>query len=277
VFFSNRKRIATKRTAGLQGAYASLVALAAILLFTGCAATRTSRGDVQLYEELISRTQATSGPLNLRSITTASPGDRAQDGQRDAYVIVHPAYSLFFRDWRKEPPSDAKFGLIKKQFENESTLIKTRTSAGAIVVLVIPGNYAADSVAPQSFVSWMNSLTEQGDSVYFVPTEASNSGSLAVNDVVEFYEFLKTMKIGRLLIGGGYIGRCQKEFYYQVSEHLDQGAAVIVPEFSSVSPDDITDAEAVEITDRLWQLDFSMVRAFAQKKYGDKAVLLPPQ
>jgi hypothetical protein len=85
------------------------------------------------------------------------------------------------------------------------------------------------------------------------------------------YGFLQKVKATRLLIGGGYIGRCQREFYNQVTASVERVTAYIVPEISSLSPDDVSDREAAEILASLRQGDYTPVRRFIDKKSGGAA------
>jgi hypothetical protein len=79
-----------------------------------------------------------------------------------------------------------------------------------------------------------------------------------------------------VLIGGGYIGRCQREFYTQLKSYLGQGSMpiFIVPEYSTISPDDISDSEARYIVTRVRQQDYSPVVDFINKKTKGQADLL---
>ena len=192
----------------------------------------------------------------------------------DVFIMVHPAYSIFFRDLNKKKYSDATSSLLRQQFDNEAKLIADQAGAGKIVILVVPGNYADDSISPLSYVSYLNTVTAGAKSVYYVLSETSSSGSLPMNEMVNLYQFLQTVKDGKVMIGGGYIGRCQREFYNQLTTYIDSSRAYLVPELSSISPDDVSEGEALRILSSLQQQDYTPVRMFIDKKTKGKANIL---
>lgn len=263
-----------------RASYLFFHAIPAFLLFivaiiSGCSTVEAPRVLSTRHADLLDQYPQTGESLKLHRITTAAdPLSVNHEKPGDAYIFVHPAYALFFRDWQKDPVSEAKYRLLKKQFDDEAAAILSLASSGNIVILVVPGNYSVDSVAPGSYVSYLNAVSA-GDTVHYVPSETSSSGSLAVEDVVNLYQFLKKKNIGKIMIGGGYIGRCQREFYNQFVTKLDRMSAYIVPEISTISPDDITEEEARVMTDRIWQQDYTRVRAFIDKKYSGKALIIP--
>lgn len=208
--------------------------------------------------------------LTASVISSAKPNPLSSD----VYIMIHPAYSVFFRDLNKKQYSDATYDLLKKQFDNETKMIADRAMAGKSVILVVPGDYINDSVSPQSYVSYLNTVTAGANSVYYVLSETSSSGSLPVNEMVNLYQFLQSIKAGKVMLGGGYIGRCQREFYNQLTTYLDSSNTYLVPEISSISPDDVSEGEALMILSSLQRQDYSPVRTFIDKKTGGKANIL---
>ena len=248
------------------------VALFPFLLVSGCSTVDPANIVSQTATEIVNQYPEALEQLKLKDITQVQPSEIPDvDGSRDVFVIVHPAYSVFFRDKEKERYSSAKYSLLKKQFDNEAVLIASQAALGKIVVLVIPGNYPVDSKAPLSYVSYLNSIAGGGQKVYYVLSETSGSGNLSMNDMVSLYVFLQALKANKIMIGGGYIGRCQREFYNQLTTYLDSTVAYIVPELSTISPDDVSEGEALNIFSGLQRQDYSLVKSFIDKKTGGKA------
>ena len=249
-----------------------LLLLPVILVF-GCASVDPSYASSSLNAtEIVSQYPESREPLKLVDITKARYTDiPVSENSNDVLVIVHPAYSVFFRDKDKEHYTNAKYNLLKKQFDNEAVLISSQAALGRTVVLVIPGNYPADSRAPLSYVSYLNSISSGEKQIYYVLSETSGSGTLAMNDMVSLYGFLQSQKVNKVMIGGGYIGRCQREFHNQLTTYMDKTVAYIVPELSTISPDDVSEGEAMNIFNGLQRQDYSLVKAFIDKKTGGKA------
>jgi hypothetical protein len=244
----------------------------------GCATVDHPRNTSKHFSELMRRYPPAGGAFLPRKITAESAAALPEKSElNEIYIFVHPAYSMFFRDLNKDLYTDEKFSLLKNQFDHEEQVIEAQITAGKIVVLVLPGNYLNDSFAPQGYVSYLNALTQGGASLYYVLSETSSSGSLAANDLVSLYQFLQTLNAKTVMIGGGYIGRCQREFYDQLTNYLDGSRAFIVPEISTISPEDVTDDEALKIVSRLRERDYSPIKAFIDKKtHGNANILSTP-
>jgi hypothetical protein len=123
-------------------------------------------------------------------------------------------------------------------------------------------------------VSYLNTLVSGGNTLYYVLSETSSSGTLPANDMVNMYVFLQAINAKKIMVGGGYIGRCQREFYEQLSKYIDVSRTFIVPEVSTISLEDVTDEEALEIVNKLQARDYSPIKAFLDKKTGNKANLV---
>jgi hypothetical protein len=188
--------------------------------------------------------------------------------------MVHPAYSLYFRNGSTAKYSEAKYALLTKQFENEARFITEASQSGKIIILIIPGNYQTESVAPLSYTSYLNTVAA-GPGVFHVYSESSGSGTISMNDMVDLYRFLQGVKAGKVLIGGGFIGRCQREFYNEFTTYVEKDLSFIVPEISTISPDDISDAEARAILESIQRQDYRPVRSFIDRKLGKAVHLLP--
>ena len=201
----------------------------------------------------------TLGPTSLDTVPAELMG-------RPVTIIVHPAYSLFFREEHKNRYTDAKFALLKLQLENEEQFLREISGTDHVLILVLPGEYQTESVAPLSYTSYLNMATGGSRTVYAVYSETSSSGALPTETLVTLYSFLRGIGTRTALVGGGYIGRCQREFYSQLVTYVDSVEFYVAPEISSISPDDISNKESLEILNGIRAGDYSPVSAFIDKR-----------
>lgn len=246
-----------------------------MLLMTGCAPqVHTKR-----FADLLDSYPQTSDPLRIRKLPASSAEVIPHRTDPDVYIMVHPAYSLFFRDTNKTDYSEAMFMLLKMQLDREARFMAELSREGKTLVLILPGDYETESVAPLAYTFYLNTTTMAGSSVYYVFSVSANNGTIPAEDMVNLYRFIQGTQPGKVLIGGGYIGRCQKEFYNQLTTYLDRTSAYIIPEISSISPADVSDKEAADIVDSLRQGDYTPIRRFIDKKadIGVNVLSLPKQ
>ncbi len=258
----------TKTARGVFSAFTLLVLLAA----AGCAASDTP---AKSFTEILQRFPPSPEPLGIARLS-ASSADAVPLSLRGKAVtiMVHPAYSLFFREERRSTYSEAKYDLLKFQLDNEARFIGEIAKSDNLLILVLPGNYQKDSLAPLSYTFYLNSSTKSSPLVTYIYSETSSSGSLSTDTMVTLYGFLQRVKADKVLIGGGYIGRCQREFYNQITTYVDKIPAFIVPEISSISPDDIDNDEAQTIVNSLHRRDYAPVKKFIEKKGRGNANVL---
>ena len=257
-----------KFSGGLFRAFAALVLLAA----AGCTASDTP---AKRFTEILSSYPQSREPLGIARLS-ASSADAVPPALRGRAVtiMVHPAYSLFFREERRSTYSEAKYALLKFQLDNEARFISEIAKSDNLLILVLPGNYQQDSLAPLSYTFYLNSSTKSSPLVYYITSETSSSGSMSSDTMVTLYGFLQRVKADKVLIGGGYIGRCQREFYSQITTYVDKIPAFIVPEISSISPDDIDSDEAQTIVNSLQRRNYAPVKKFIEKKGRGNANVL---
>lgn len=244
-------------------------------LISGCAANAPARQ----FSDLLRRYPQTTEPLKLQRLTEKS-FDAALRGADagDVTIMVHPAYSLFFRDSERSSYSETKYLLLRLQLDREARVASELSKAGKTLILIIPGDYRTESIAPLSYTFYLNTVVAPGRSVYYLYSETWNKGGLAMNDMILLYRFLQTVKAGKVLLGGGYIGRCQREFHTQLTTYFDKAHTYIVPELSSISPDDLSEKEASDLLAGLRKQDYSLVRRFIDKKTeGNANILSLPQ
>ena len=250
-----------------------LIALSVVLAAgCGCAPPPLEKRFTDILQEY----PATEEPLKIPGLASAlSSRPMPNAGNGSIVIMVHPGYSLFFRSRERNLHSEAKYDLLKLQMDSEAESIRRIARSGQPLILVIPGNYQRDSIAPLSYTSFLNSLVKGSTSVYTLFSESASSGTLATDTMVTLFRYLQSMKADRVLIGGGYIGRCEREFAAQLMTYIDNIEFVVVPELSSVSPDDITDKEARAMLDGLQQNDFTLIRQFIERKHQRLQVPFP--
>lgn len=249
-----------------------------LLPFAACATAEAPGSQARLFLDKLNSYPQTIEPLKITRLTgTSHTAIRNLSSSPDVFIMVHPAYSLFFRTENRSKYTEAKYALLAKQFENEERFIREASKAGKILVLIIPGQYETESGAPLSYTRYLNSAAADGQAVFYLFSESPSNGSVSMNDMVDLYRFLQGIKVRRVLIGGGYIGRCQREFYNSLTAYFEKSSTYLVPEISTISPDDITEAEAGSILESIQQQNYSPVRKFLEKKLDSANLLSIPQ
>jgi hypothetical protein len=202
-------------------------------------------------------------------------GFPADARSRPVTIIVHPAYALFFREEHKSRYTAEKYDLLKYQLDSEAEFIRRAAVSGNPLILVLPGNYQEESVAPLSYTAYVNTVSGGSPTVTYVYSDSASSGSLSTETMVTLYGFLRAVGATDVLIGGGFIGRCQREFYTQLAAFMGNVPMSVVPEISSISPDDVSTGESRNILNSIRSGDYSLVRKFIQKKGGPAITSLP--
>jgi hypothetical protein len=247
-----------------------LLAVLCGLTFLAAGCSTTPEIPSRQLNEVLNRYPNAQEPLRIKKLTVASAAEVAPALQGRAVtvmvmVMVHPAYSLFFREEQRSAYTEAKYDLLKFQLDSEARFISEIAKTDNLLILVLPGNFQQESIAPLSYTYYLNAATGEGTSVYYITSETWSSGALSMDTMVTLYGFLRKVGATRMLIGGGYIGRCQREFHSQVSTYVEMVSPYIVPEISSASPDDISSREAQEMLVSLRQGDYTPVRKFIEK------------
>jgi hypothetical protein len=246
------------------------------IIATGCSSAPAVNGPAKQFIEILNDYPIAQEPLRIPKLTAASAADIAPVLRGKAVtVIVHPAYSLFFREPQRSAYTASKYDLLKFQLDSEARFISEIAATDNLLILLLPGDFQKESLAPLSYTYYLNSAAGTSTSVYYLTSETWSSGSLSTDTLIIFYGFLKKIGAKQLLIGGGYIGRCQRDFYNQMATYMDGVNMYIVPEISAISPDDISDRESAEVLAGLQQGDYGPVRAFIEKKGQGTNIVAP--
>jgi len=260
--------------------------LAITLAVSGCATVEDTLSPSKQFADIINSFPAaqeqlkfpdlTKIPATITSTLTATARSTPARAS-EVYVIVHPAYAVFFQSLTKENFAEAKYRLLKKQFETEQKFIAKQAASGATIILVLPGK-TSDGVFPASYPSYRHYLNDTagvGNSVFFIYSDTSSSGAIPQNEMMSLYYFIRGLKAAKVMVAGGYIGRCQREFYNELTNYIDKAQVFIVPQLSTISPDDVTEKEAEQILNGLEQQDYTLVKQFIDKKTGALTNTLP--
>lgn len=260
-----------------------LLSVLLFVLVTGCATApshRKYRPVVSKFSDLLVRFPQTDEPLQLEHLTRASVYPSLRKNQPiDVTIMVHPAYSIFLRDLTNEQYPEVKYSLLRKQFDHEAQFILDQANAGKIIILIVPGKYLTASAYAQNYTAYLNSMISPSHSAYYIYSDSPNSGNISSEEMITLYRFLQGLNVRKVLVGGGYVGRCQREFYTQLTTYFDTSQAFIVPEISTISPEDISEKDAKRILNSLDKQDYSQVRDFIDNRVGSKANILsiPPE
>lgn len=251
----------------MKSAKAFLIGLATSLLFVSCTTAHPPDGSAQRYAAVMSRYPQGENTLRVPRLSSGSFHALPAGSRRgEVIIMVHPGYSFFFTLGKKVRYRGAKYRLMEHQFEAEARFLAAQAAEGRVVILIVPGKYETDSTNPLAYTSYLNSAA--GPAVFHLPSETSSNGTISTSDVVTLFHFLQAIRARRVLIGGGYIGRCQREFYKQLTSYFDTEQTFLLREASSISPQDVTPDEAELILNRLQQRDFNPVVRFMTKKLG---------
>lgn len=238
-----------------------------MVAFSGCASVRTDH-DVSDRRATFSKGKTVLNIQNLHDLTYASIDElRKNIGVREAYIIVHPSYYVFFDKKPFSVRSDTNLNMVQsflktefkdseaivhylKDYEREEMqLISSSHDKKRIVILILPGRYNQSKQylyknGHDEYARYLNDATKNAYSVFYIESENANSGKISDFDKSVLIDFLTKLGINKIMIGGGYVGRCQEEFYKMLSESWNEEDMAIIPEISAFSPNDITDSTA---------------------------------
>jgi hypothetical protein len=154
-----------------------------------------------------------------------------------AYVIVHPAYYDFFHKKGKHPIDEYVHRFISKQTKIERDFIANAIHNEELVLFILPGKWYS-----KEYVTYINDLTRGSESILFMESRNAGSGALHQEDIKALSDFFKEIGVTNVIVGGGYIGRCQNNVYARLSEMFGTEHVAIAPEISSFSPSDVSPA-----------------------------------
>jgi hypothetical protein len=94
-------------------------------LVSGCASVDPAGSLARRFFDTINRYPPARQELAIEQLTSRAFSRVSNPGTRpDVYIIVHPAYALYFRDAKRSKYSDVKYELLIRQFEQEERFIR---------------------------------------------------------------------------------------------------------------------------------------------------------
>lgn len=236
-----------------------------IMALVGCLSLekRQDASDGAVHE--IEHTE--SYAFTLKNLGDLSPESENVNKTKEAFIIVHPSYYLFFQ---KKPytiePSETKnivktftemnfpvesniLNLMKIYESRESAFLASARNDNKLVILITPGKYHQARTylyknAYDEYARYINEATNGANSIFAVESEGTDTGRVAKEDMDRLVRYLKQRGVENILIGGGYVGRCQEEFYRNLSKEWPKDAIAVIPELSAFSPSDISETTA---------------------------------
>ena len=193
------------------------------------------------------------------------------------YIIVHPAYSVFFND--REPfdspenPVDAFLDetsftrekrFLQEQERSLRDFLEITSTRKRLVVLVMPGNYREYQGfvyrdLPDEYARYVNSVTNSSESVLYLYSERPNRGNLSDASRKKLLAFIRSVNPKTVVMGGGYLGRCVEDTYRQLSASLDGREITVAAEITAISREDLKNLSVGDFL-RDGKLDVAMLK-----------------
>lgn len=245
-----------------------VIALTFIIALAGCQGQRAVDGPpLSTAAERIRYQQQPQAWQAIPHLREAIVHASAAGKPSQVAIIIHPAYALFFPEDNAREYSGGRARLVRSQLRNEAKFLSgSARSDNAVVILVLPAGSIAGSDAAPGYGAYLNRQVRGASRVFYVYSETATKGSLALEDMLLLYQYLNAVRAGRVMIGGGFIGRCQESFYKQLATYVKPESIFIIPEISSISPADVSDGEAGRIAALMDRHDFEPVRTFVKKR-----------
>ena len=252
------------------------VLAAAALLWLAACRTETAAGPKILPLPVPAEEVRLEAPFLGEMTPDAASRALRSAGNGDLFIIVHPGYYFFVqqktarRQREKEP---VIYDFMLRQMANERHFVHRAAGEKLAVVLVLPGGRY-----PAEYVRYVNELTDGAETVVLLRSRNRNVGELPREENARLKATIAELGVRRVILGGGYIGRCQEHVYSAVSLFSDSLTVAIAPEISGFSPKDISEETLVWLTRKDGTLDFDEVAEFIDahrmNRAGDHAKVL---
>ncbi len=235
-----------------------LYIISIITLFVGCSS-------LEKHSDL-------SG-IGQHQLSISNLNDLPQDNyinfadKENAYIIVHPSYYIFMDEKPFDLDPDASKNAVESFIENdeisgssyislmkayewnEMNFIMNAGQQKKLVILILPGMYLKskhyvykNSSMGDQFARYLNHVTHDSYTIFYLETIKTTSGEISSDDIVRLVNFLRKHGTKNIYIGGGYVGRCQEEFYKLLMPKWPAENIALISEISAFSPDDIKDS-----------------------------------
>ncbi len=215
--------------------------------------------------------------IGVRNLTELSPDevmafrDIVSRENGKVYVMVHPAYYLYFQqrslsipyragdpvynlvDWYLLMPhsKDPVEELMREQVRIEKEFLQYAAAENHVVIFVVPGkyrrhpNYRFHEDGLDEYARYLNEVSALTDSFLYLESTSATRGFVDDRTLEKLVAFLDQVGVRAVFVGGGFIGRCQEDFYRDVTEKVKDSTVAVVAELSAVSPRDVNDWQAL--------------------------------
>jgi len=196
------------------------------------------------------------------------------------YVIVHPGYYTFFHGKHNLPPAEEIGGYptrnLVERLTTDSTLgkglnirvmkeqerlirnfLEFMSMEKKLVILVLPRDYRDHLIngyaaGRDDYARFINDLTNMSPSILYIESETHDNGFLAKPDLELLKEFIDGTGAKKIMLGGGYLGKCVDNFYASIRLKYKYEDVSFVADITSISPTDmVTDSVRLLIKGRI--------------------------
>lgn len=173
------------------------------------------------------------------------------------YIIVHPAYYFFFHE---DPANSFDVKEIRTFIERDAftrtdlflreqekalrDFLEITSTRNRLLLFVLPGNYREYMgykyrYGEDEFARYINEVSNDSKATLYLYSEKPNRGMLSRESKDILLSFIKAVNPDKIILGGGYLGRCLEDFYRQLSPLMKDGQVEIEPWISAMSPEDL--------------------------------------
>ncbi len=155
-----------------------------------------------------------------------------------AYIMVHPGYYLYFQKKKLTPENASKelIDFFDEQIKTEEDFFRLARQTNELVIIVLPGRKLKSS-----YVAYLNRLTQGQPNFLYIYSKNKRTGDLPSSEEAVLESFLQELGVKEVIVGGGYVGRCESRTYRDLLS-MDGINIAISPEISFFSPSDISEA-----------------------------------
>jgi hypothetical protein len=180
------------------------------------------------------------------------------------YVLVHPAYYIFFHDNNENkiyvdrgndfsknivdlfiddfPVNDSKMlEQMKLSTNMERVFLGKKSLNQNLVIVVLPPKYRTHPEYPYNkldeYGRYLNDVTQNSPSILYIESESYKSGYLTRDTLSKVRKLFNALEIKTVYVSGGYTGGCVQNFYEQIVENYNVKNIELVPEMCIASPD----------------------------------------
>ncbi|TAN43390.1 MAG: hypothetical protein EPN25_01010 [Nitrospirae bacterium] len=245
--------------------------------------SRRDRTSPELLKKLYSGMQ-------IRNLRDLSPDEYPRYQQYldpigpTVYVVIHPGfYSFFSPDMSLSSKHDLQDlpvrNIVERLYEKMSfhdpllqvmqeqelvlrDFIKVTAAEKKLLLIVIPGgDYVSHfgygyQKGLDEYKRYINELTQGSESVVYIESADYADGRLMDQDKQVMGSFLKALKAKRVLLSGGFVGRCIEAFSYSLKEVFSTEGIYLIPEISTVSDIDMKEEYVRTLLTKEGKLNF---------------------